>query len=322
MDTCIIVSEPGGPEALRAERRSPKAPGPGEVRLRHRAIGVNFLDIYHRSGLYPLPGGTPGVEGAGVVEAVGEGVTTLSPGQLVVYGGPPVGAYASARLMDADRLFPLPDGVTAEIAAAAFFKGLTAHMLLTRVYPVGQGTQVLVHAAGGGLGGILVRWAKSLGAVVIGTVSNPAKAEAARAFGADHLIVGRNADLSAAVAELTQGRGVDYAIDGIGGETLAKTFACVRRFGVVASVGQAAGPIPPVPVEALGPVRALALARPSVMAYAAEPETYRSAGEAVLAKIAGGLTATVGGLYRLEAAAAAHADLEAGRTTGSLLLIP
>ena len=201
-------------------------------------------------------------------------------------------------------------------------RGLTAHMLLTRTYPVGPGAVLLVHAAAGGLGGLLTRWAKRLGATVIGTVGSEIKAAQARAHGADHLIVGRDANVPAAVAELTAGRGVDFAIDGIGGDLLAKTLACVRKFGTVASIGQAAGPIPPVTVESLGPVRSLTLARPSVMAYAAEPDTYRASAAVILDVIRAGIAADIGGNYPLAEAARAQADLEAGRTAGSLLLIP
>ncbi len=320
----VRMREPGGPEALRLDDMVLAEPAAGEVRVRHSAIGVNFVDIYFRKGLYPA-GDLPaplGVEAAGVVEAVGGGVESLSPGDRVAYGGLPPGSYAEARILPAARLLKLPDGLSFPLAAAGLLRGLTAHMLLTRVYPVGPGTIVLVHAAAGGLGGILVRWAKRLGAEVIGTVGSSAKAETARAAGADHVVVGRDVHIVAAIADVTRGRGVDYAIDGIGGETLGKTLACVRKFGMVASIGQAAGPIPPVPVEALGPVRSLALSRPSVLAYAGEPETYRAAGSAVLDLLAAGLAAPVGGTYPLAEAAAAHADLESGRTTGSLVLIP
>lgn len=322
MSMRVIVRQPGGPEHLEIEAFTPPAPGAGEVLLRQTAIGVTFIDVYHRSGLYPLPGGIPGVEAAGVVEAVGDGVGALSPGDRVVYGGPPVGAYCDRRVIPAERLHPLPAGISDDIAAATFFKGLTAHMLFTRVFPVAPGTRILIHAAAGGLGVILTRWAKRLGAEVFGTVGNEAKVDLARAAGADHVIAGREADFPAFIAGLTDGKGVDFAIDGIGGSTLEKTFAAVRKFGTVASIGQTAGPIPPVDVTALGPIRSLSLSRPSVMAYSAEPDTYRSAGQAVLQAMASGITATLGQTYALKDAATAHADLEGGKTTGSLLLRP
>jgi NADPH:quinone reductase len=318
----IFVSAPGAPSVLVPETITLGAPGPGEVLVRQTTIGVNFVDIYHRSGLYLLPDGVPGVEAAGVVEEVGEDVLTFVAGDRVAYCGPPVGAYASARILPTRRLLGLPDNLSEEAAAAGLMRGMTAHMLLNRVYRVQEGTWLLVHAAAGGVGSLLTAWAKRLGAIVIGTVGSDAKTEIARAAGVDHVIVGRDADFVAAVMDLTHGRGVDFAIDGIGGATLAKTLAATRKFGAVASIGQSAGPIPPVSVEVLGPIRALSLTRPSVMAYSAEPETYSRAGEAVLSAMTDGLTATIGGRYKLEDAAAAHADLEGGRTTGSLLLIP
>lgn len=322
MSLRVVVRQPGGPECLIAETVALPPPGPDEVLLRQTAIGVNFIDVYHRSGLYPLPGGVPGVEAAGVVEAVGDGVSAVSPGDRVVYGGPPVGGYAEMRVIKADRLHLLPAGISEDVAASTFLKGLTTHMLLTRVFPVAPGTRILVHAAAGGLGVILTRWAKRLGAEVFGTVGSAAKVDLARAAGADHVIAGRDSDFPAFIASLTDGKGVDFAIDGIGGATLEKTFAAVRKFGTVASIGQAAGPIPPVDVTALGPIRSLALSRPSVMAYSAEADTYRSAGRAVLEAMASGITATIGQTYALKDAATAHADLEGGKTTGSTLLRP
>jgi NADPH2:quinone reductase len=195
-------------------------------------------------------------------------------------------------------------------------------MLLTRTYPVAPGSVLLVHAAAGGLGSLLTRWAKRLGATVIGTVGSPAKAEIARANGADHVVVGRDADWAADVSILTDGRGVDFAIDGIGGDRLVATFGCIRRFGTVASIGQAAGPIPPLAVEEVGPLRSAVFARPSVMAYSAEEATYPTAAEAVLSMIASGIANGPAASYRLEDAARAHADLEAGTTVGASILRP
>jgi len=226
------------------------------------------------------------------------------------------------RVIAADRLHLLPAALSDDVAASTFLKGLTAHMLFTRVFPVTAGTRILVHAAAGGLGVILTRWAKRLGAEVFATVGSPAKADLARTAGADHVIAGRDSDFPAFIASLTDGKGVDFAIDGIGGTTLEKTFAAVRKFGTVASIGQAAGAIPPIDVTALGPLRSIALARPSVMAYSAEPDTYRSAGLAVLQAMTSGIIATLGQTYALKDAATAHADLEGGRTTGSIVLRP
>lgn len=322
MDLAIRLNSPGGPDHLEAVEWPPEAPGRGEIRLRHTAIGVNFIDIYHRLGLYPLPQpAIPGVEGVGHIEAIGEGVEGLMIGQHVVYAGVP-GGYAATRLLPAWRAIPLVDGLEAHIVAASLLRGLTAHMLLTRTFPVTNGTTLLVHAAAGGLGTTVTGWAKRLGAIIIGTVSTPAKAEIAVSCGADHVIVGRDADLVAGVARLTDGRGVDFAIDGIGGTTLARTLACVRRFGTVASVGEAAGPIPAISVEALGPIRSLCLVRPSVMAYAAERETYANAVQSVMSMMAQGIIAPLVTPYPLSDAANAQAILESGQSVGTIVLYP
>jgi NADPH:quinone reductase len=322
MDKAVRLRSPGGTDRLEVIDWRAQEPGPNEIRIRHQAIGVSFIDIYHRTGLYPLPPpAIPGVEGAGIVEALGDDVEGLAVGQRVAYGGL-TGAYATTRLLPAWRAIPLPDAIPFRLAAASTLRGLTAHMLLTRTYPVARGSVLLVHAAAGGLGVILTRWAKHLGATVIATVGAPEKAEVARANRADHVIVGREIDVAAKVAVLTGGRGVDFAIDGIGGGMLARTLACVRRFGTVASIGQAAGAIPPIPVEDIGPMRSLSFARPSVMAYSADKDVYPAAAAAVLGMIEAGISAEIGPDYPLEAAAEAHADLEAGRIIGSAILLP
>lgn len=321
-DRAIRLVRPGGVEQLELVDWPAQAPGPGEIRLRHEAIGVNFIDIYHRTGLYPLPvPAIPGVEGAGIVEALGDGVRHLALGQRVAYAGAP-GAYAATRLLPAWRAVPLPEAISCRTAAASLLRGLTAHMLLTRTHPVVAGETVLVHAAAGGLGAVLTRWVHHLGGRVIGTAGSREKAEAAAAHGATHVIVGRDADIVGEVARLTDGRGVDFAVDGIGGTMLARSFACARRFGVVASVGQAAGPIPPLAVEEIGPSRSLLFARPSVMAYAAERDIYRSALSDVFAMVEAGIAAGAGPVYGLAQAAQAQADLEAGRIAGSAILCP
>jgi NADPH:quinone reductase len=323
MAEIIRLKAPGGAEQLEWMSAELSPPSAGEIRLRQTAIGVNFIDVYQRQGLYPLPEAKiPGVEAVGVVSALAADVTGLKAGDRVAYAGAPVGAYASERNLPAWRAVKLPDSLSDEVVASSFFKGITAHMLLYRVYPVASGTTLLVHSAAGGLGQLLTRWAVHLGATVIGTVGSEAKAEIARDAGARHVIVGRDADFAARVAELTGGRGVDVAYDGVGGATLAKTLGCVRPFGVVASIGQAAGSIPPVDVGELGPRRSLFLARPSVMAYLNEAETYRLAAESVLAAIESGLLTVAGQPYALNEAARAHADLEAGRTSCALYLKP
>ncbi|WP_132537212.1 quinone oxidoreductase [Rhizobium sp. PP-F2F-G48] len=322
MDRKVELIATGDIYNLRVSGIEPEPPGPDELRIRHVGIGVNFIDIYQRTGLYPLPlPAVLGVEGAGIVEAVGSEAGEFHVGDRIAYAGIP-GGYASTRRLPAWRAIKLPDDISTRIAAGSFLRGLTAHMLLTRTYRAERGTTLLIPAAAGGLGATLTRWAKHLGCIVIGTVGSPEKARIAHANGADHVIVGRNADMVAEVARLTHAKGVDFAIDGIGGDMLGKTLGCVRRFGVVASIGQVGGPIPAIPVQELGPIRSLSLARPSVMAYAAEQETYRVATQAVIAVIRQGIIASAGRDYPLEEAAQAQSDLETGKTTGSILLLP
>src|SRR5581483_5483747 len=317
MTLVMQILEPGGPEAIEAAEISLPDPGHGEIRIRQTAIGLNFVDIYQRRGLYALPAlpGILGVEAAGEVEAIGAGVEGLRPGQRVAYAGTPGGAYAEARNIPAWRAIALPESVPDGTAAVAFARGVTAEMLMGTVYPVGHGTKVLVHAAAGGLGSLLVAWAKRRGARVIGTVGTEAKAEIARAAGADALVIGRDADFVAAVKNWTSGSGVDVAYDGIGGPTLLKTLDCVRPFGTVASIGEAGGQIPPIPVEEIGPRRSLNFARPSVMRYMSDPENYRRGAAAVLASLADGVLPLLGPRYALKDAAKAQAELEAGATT-------
>jgi NADPH:quinone reductase len=323
MANIVRLKAPGGADQLESATIELPPLQPDEIRIRQTAIGVNFIDIYQRMGLYPLPpAAIPGVEAAGMVTAVGADVTSPQVGDRVVYAGAPVGAYASERNLPAWRAVRLPASVADDVAASVFVKGITAHMLLMRVYPVGVGTIVLIHSAAGGLGQLMTRWARHRGATVIGTVGSDAKAAIARDAGAHHIIVGRDADFVRAVADLTAACGVDVAYDGVGGATLARTLQCVRPFGVVASIGQSAGAIPPVDVEDLGPRRSLMLARPSVMAYMNVKEDYRSAADAVLSAVQEGILHSAGKAYRLSDAAQAHADLEGGRTSGSLYLVP
>src|SRR5579859_742785 len=321
MADVIRLKAPGGAEQLEWSSVELPAPASDEIRLRQTAIGVNFIDIYQRLGLYALPEARiPGVEAVGIVTAVGAAVSSFKPGDRIAYAGAPVGAYASERNLPAWRAVKLPDDLSDEVVASVFVKGITAHMLLNRVASVGRGTTLMVHSAAGGLGQLLTRWASHLGATVIGTVGSEAKAEIAREAGVHHVIVGRGADFAREVAELTNERGVDVAYDGVGGTTLRQTLACVRPFGVVASIGQAGGPIPPLDAEELGPRRSIMLARPSVMAYMNDAESYRAAAEAVLAAIAAGILKGDGKPYGLSEAARAHTDLESGRSSGALYL--
>ncbi len=317
------LKAPGAADQLESATIELPPPESDEIRIRQTAIGVNFIDIYQRMGLYPLPpAAIPGVEAVGVVTAVGANVASPQVGDRIAYAGAPVGAYTSERNLPAWRAVRLPESIADEAVASVFVKGITAYMLLTRVYPVGPGTTVLIHSAAGGLGQLMTRWARHRGAIVIGTVGSDLKAAAARTAGAHHVIVGRDADFAGIVADLTESRGVDVAYDGVGGMTLAKTLQCVRPFGVVASIGQSAGTIPPVDVEDLGPRRSLMLARPSVMAYINGAEDYRIAVEAVLSAMCDGILQSAGKPYRLSDAAQAHADLEGGRSSGSLYLVP
>lgn len=322
-DIRIALDAIGDAASLKPSPQSSEAPGPGEIRIRQHAIGVNFVDIYHRTGLYPLPAlpAVLGVEGAGVVEAVAGDVNHVAPGDRIAYAGTPVGAYASTRLLPAWRAVALPADIPFDVAAASMLRGLTAQMLFNRVHRLQAGQTVLVHAAAGGLGQFLTRWAKHLGANVIGTAGSEDKAAIAREAGADHVVVGRGADYVADVMARTDGKGADFIVDGIGGENFTRNFQAIRPFGMVASVGQAGGPIPAVPAAALSP-RAASYSRPSVIAHISDREVYRAAAAEVLDMIRHGVAASIGATYPLAEAARAHADMEAGKTTGSLLLIP
>lgn len=322
MRQVVRIHETGGPDRLVPETAETPAPAAGEALVRQSFAGVNYIDVYHRAGVYALPAmpAIPGVEGAGTVAALGPGVEGISVGERVAYALPFAGAYATERVAPAERLIRLPDSVTEDAAAGSMLRGVTAYMLLHTVFPVGPGSTVLVHAAAGGLGLILCQWAKLLGATVIGTVGSAEKAALAREAGADHTILYRETDFVPAVRDLTGGRGVDVAYDGIGGDTLARTFEAVRPFGTAVSIGAAGGPAPPVDLAQLGR-RSLSLARPSVMAYMADPAVYRTAATAFVSLLAEGrLKVRVGGRYPLAEAGQAHRDLEARRSTGSLLL--
>ena len=319
MTYAIQIRAPGGPDRFERTERTLPPPGDGEIRIRHTAIGVNFVDIYQRAGTYPVAmPAVLGIEAAGVVEAMGPGVYDVAVGDRVVYAGS-LGAYSDARNLPAWRAIAIPAALDDRTAASLLARGITAHMLQDKVFALGAGMTALVHSAAGGLGSLLVQWAKLRGATVIATVGSADKAVLARAHGADHVLVGRGVDFATQVRALTNGVGVNVAYDGVGGSTLANTLACVRPFGTVASFGEAAGPIPPIPVEAIGPARSLSLARPSVMHYMADRETYR---RAAIAVIESGLTPAAGRTFALAEVACAHAELEAGSTTGAVVLIP
>jgi NADPH:quinone reductase len=324
MAQAIRIHETGGPEVLRLESVGVGEPGPGQVRIRHEAIGLNFIDTYHRSGLYPLalPAGI-GMEAAGVVEAIGAGVADVSVGDRVAYAAGPPGAYADMRLVSADRLVPIPDAVDAEAAAAVLLKGMTVEMLVQRVFAVQPGMTILFHAAAGGVGLLACQWLAGLGATVIGTVGSDEKAAVARANGCHHTIVYTREDFVDRVREITGGAGVPVAYDSVGKATFAKNFECMQKRGMVVGFGNASGP--PDPIDPLLLVRkgSLFMTRPSMMDYTADRDELLASAEAVFDRVARGiLRVSIGGRWPLADAVAAHRALEARRTTGSSLLLP
>jgi len=323
MTQAIRIHETGGPEVLRWEEVAVGAPGPGEARVRHTAIGLNFIDTYHRSGLYPLPlPAVPGSEGAGVVVQVGDGVAGLKPGDRVAYAGP-VGAYAEERLVAADRLVPLPDGVDDRLAAAAMLKGMTAQYLLRRTHRVEAGETILLHSAAGGVGLIAAQWAKSLGATVIGTVSTDEKAALALGAGCDHVVVTSREDFVARVREVTGGAGVRVVYDAVGKDTFAGSLDCLAPLGLMVSFGNASGPVPPVAPLVLAQKGSLYLTRPTLMAYTARREDLLATAADLFSVLgSGAVKLRIGATWPLREAAAAHAALESRRTTGSTVLLP
>lgn len=325
MANAIRMHRFGGPEVLVWEPYDPGQPGPGEVLLRQEAVGLNFIDIYHRTGLYPLPSlpATPGVEGAGVVEAVGAGVTEVAVGDRVAYAGMPPGAYAELRLIPAHRLVKLPDFIATRQAAAMILQGMTARYLLHGCYPVRSGSRILIHAAAGGVGLIVCQWAKHLGAMVLGTVGSPEKAEIARAHGCDYPILYDREDLVARVRSITTTRGVDVVYDSVGQATFMKSLDCVRPMGMVVSFGQSSGPIPPLDLSILAAKGSLFLTRPSVMHYTAAREDLLTHARDLFEVVGKGVVKiAIQQTYPLAEAARAHRDLEGRRTTGSTILIP
>jgi NADPH2:quinone reductase len=319
----IRVHETGGPEVLRYEDVAVGDPGPGEARVRHTATGLNFVEVYYRTGLYkaPLPF-IPGSEGAGVVEAVGAGVTDLRPGMRVAYGSAPMGSYAQARLVPADRLVPLPEGIEDRTAAAMMLKGMTAWYLLRRTVSIQSGDTILLHAAAGGVGLIAAQWARALGATVIGTVGSDAKAELARAHGCHHTIVYTREDFAARVREITGGAGVRAAYDSVGQATFRGSLDCLRPLGVLALFGQSSGPVASLDPALLARGSNF-LTRPSLFHYVAAREDLRTAARELFdVVLSGKVKVEVRQTYPLAEAARAHADLEARKTTGSTVLLP
>ncbi len=321
MARMVRFHETGGPEVLQVEEVEVGDPGPGEVRLRQSAIGVNFTDIYSRSGLYPaaLPC-TPGREAAGVVEAVGRDVVDWKPGDRASYAAVS-GAYADLRLIEARHLIRLPETIDDQTAAAATLRGLTAHFLLHEVHPVRAGEVILVHAAAGGVGAILTQWANAIGAEVIGVTSSEEKAAQARVNGCAHVIVGRDADIAAEVSRITNGAKVSVVYDAVGRDTFRRSLDSLARKGHFVSYGQASGAIPPVTIQEFGNRGSLTLTRPMLGDYISDPAARTRMAEDLFARISSGeIRVRAEHAYSLDQARRAHSDLEAGRTSGSVIL--
>jgi NADPH2:quinone reductase len=322
MTHAIRFHQAGGPEVLLWEEVEPGTPGPGEVRIRHTAIGLNFVDIYTRSGLYPvpLPSGL-GSEAAGVVEAVGPGVSDLSVGDRVAYGSAPLGAYAEARLIAADRLIKLPDDIDDKTAAAMMLKGLTVQYLIRQTYRVKAGETILLHAAAGGVGLILSQWAKHLGVTVIGTVGTEEKAELARAHGCAHTILYGREDFVARVQEITGGAKVPVVYDSVGKDTFMKSLDCLAPCGHMILFGQSSGAVEPLNLGILAQKGSLSVTRPTLNTYGAKRENLVSMANELFDVVrSGAVKIEVHQTYPLKDAATAHADLAARKTTGSTVL--
>ena len=324
MPFAIRIHQTGGPEVMRWEEVAVGDPGPGEARIRHAAVGLNYIDTYHRTGLYPLPLPSGlGMEGAGVVEAVGEGVVDLKPRDRVAYAGGPVGAYSQVRCLPADRLLKLPDGIDFRTGAAMMLQGLTAAYLLRRTYAVQAGDTVLIHAAAGGVGLIACQWAKALGATVIGTVSNEAKAELARAYGCDHIIYYTREDVAKRVRELTAGEGVAVVYDGVGKDTFAGSLDSLRVRGMMVIFGNASGPVAAFDPLLLSQKGSIFITRPTLGHYTAKRDELVALGGELFDVVSSGtVQIAVNQSYELADVANSHRDLEARKTTGSTILLP
>jgi NADPH2:quinone reductase len=319
----IQAREAGGPEVLEAVDIPVPTPSPGQVLVRHEAVGLNFIDTYQRSGLYPVRfPAVLGQEAAGVVEAVGEGVTRFKSGDRVAYAGA-TGAYSQAHVVRADRAVAVPAAVSSEVAAASLLKGMTAEFLVRRCYPLKAGETILVHAAAGGVGTILVQWAKAIGATVIGTVGSPAKAELAKSFGCDHVILYRDEDVAKRVRELTDGKGVPVAYDSVGKDTFEGTLASLARRGLFVSFGNASGPVPPFAPLRLSQGGSLFMTRPTMGDYTVTTQELDDSAAALFAMIASGkVKIEIGQRFPLSQTRAAHEALQGRDTTGATVLIP
>jgi len=323
MSHAIRIEEHGGPEVMKWTEVEVGEPGAGQLKIRHTAVGVNFIDIYFRSGAYKAPNGlpfTPGSEGAGVVEAVGEGATGFKPGDRIVYQGP-LGSYSEVRLVPADRCVKIPSDIDDRTAAAVFLKGVTVYMLLFRVFPVSKGTTLLWHAASGGVGTIACQWASALGATVIGTVGSDEKAELARKHGAAHVINYRKEDFVERVREITGGNGVDVVYDSIGKDTFPGSLDCLKPLGTWVSFGAASGPPPAFPMSLLQQKGSLFATRPTIVHYFAKRTDLDTAAHGLFDILrAGKVKVEIGQEFPLASAVDAHRALESRKTIGATVL--
>ena len=324
MARTAIVTAAGGPENFVIEEREVGEPGPGQIRIRHEACGLNFIDVYQRTGLYPLQFPCPlGMEAAGVVEAVGEGVTHLKAGDRAAYASAPPGAYCEARVMPAAQVCPLPDAIPFEEGAAMMLKGLTVQYLFHRTTPLKAGDTVLFHAAAGGVGLIACQWAKSEGITLIGTAGSDEKCQMALDHGAAHCINYNTEDFAARVKDITDGKGVDVVMDAVGKSTWAGSLACLKPLGMMISFGNASGAVDPVPLKTLADHGSLKLTRPTLFTHIAEHETCQEMARHLFDKVtSGAVKITIGQRFKLEEVADAHRALEARQTTGQTVLTP
>ncbi|AWG32676.1 quinone oxidoreductase family protein [Burkholderia cenocepacia] len=324
MPKAIRYDQPGGPDVMKWVDVEVGAPKAGEVRIRQHAVGLNYIDVYFRTGLYPqqLPAGL-GMEAAGEVTAVGDGVTAFKAGDRVAYVGQPPGAYAQERVMPAERVVKLPDGISYDDAASVMLQGLTAHYLLRRTYPVKAGDTILIHAAAGGVGLLVCQWAKALGATVIGTVGSDEKAELAKAHGCDHPIVYTRENFTQRVKEITNGAGVPVVYDSIGKDTYVGSLDSLAPLGYFVSFGNASGPLPPIDSKEFSSRGSLFFTRPTLFSYIAKRADLEAAAAELFDVILSGKVKTsINQRYPLAEVGRAHADLEARKTTGSTILVP
>jgi NADPH:quinone reductase len=324
MAKAMQIHQTGGPEVLHWEDVEAGEPGEGQARVRHTAVGVNFIDTYYRSGLYPLPLPSGlGSEAAGVVEAVGPGVAVVRPGDRVAYGGGPPGSYAEVRVLPASILVPIPDGVSDQTTAAVMLKGMTAQYLIRRTYPVTAGETVLFHAAAGGVGLIACQWLKALGANVIGTVGSDEKAAVARTHGCDHVIISTREDIAKRVREITGGAGVPVVYDSVGKDTFLASLDCLRPLGMLVSYGNSSGKVTPFDIGILSQKGSLYLTRPTLATYTASRSDLEATAREVFDVIRERkVKVEVRHVYPLASAAQVHRDLEGRRTVGSIVMIP